>query len=320
MPEQHRYKYKKKEVDSVDLVRNGNKVLVKIAERNTEAKTDSGIILISSTDTDWNPAVHSDRYGIVYRVPPNLKFDHTPFSMTWETTIEIEEGDEVWFDFMNSENCIVIECDDGFEYKLLDYENLYVARRGNQIIPLNGYCLFGYDEVEEVKNGVIRPYAETDKKFGNVLYTANPNTAYQTKMFSDHIDIEVGDRVMFGHRAHHYFMEDEQYQKFPEKVRPVQRRNVAAVMDGDKIARLAENTVMVKPHKESVLPSGIIVPVFRQDLQHFKAEVTMSNHPEINTGDWVLCPKVAPLRHTEEDVEYYILGEEEIYFVWKESQ
>lgn len=315
MAQQHRYKFTKEQVDSVDLVRNSNKVLIKIEERNVDKRTDSGIYLISPTDTDYNPAVHSDRYGIVYTVPPSLRFDGSPLSMTWETQMELEVGDEVWFDYLNSENCVVLECDDGNDYKMIDYENIYLARKDGELFPLNGYCLFS-DYHIKAKSKFDPSDGKVDPRYGYVEHLAAFNTAYQTKMFSDHIDIQVGEKVMFGARSHAYYIEEERYKVLDKMYRPVQRRNVVAVMDGDKVDRLADGVVMVKPHIEKVLPSGIIVPTFRKDIPHFKAEVVKSNHPIVEEGQWVLCPKSSPLRHVEDGVEYFILNDEDIWFVW----
>ena len=72
------------------------------------------------------------------------------------------------------------------------------------------------------------------------------------------------------------------------------------------------------PFKEKILPSGIIVPTYRKDIPHFKAEVVMSGRDDVMVGDWVLCPKSAPLKHEEGGVEYYLLNEEDIWYVWNE--
>lgn len=317
MAENKVYKYTKEQVDSVDLVRNSNKVLVQIAERNIEKKTESGVILIAPTDTDWNPAIHSDRHGVVYAVPPSLRFDRTPYGMSWETEMELAVGDEVWFDFMDSENCVVLDCDDGNDYKLIEYENIYVARREGEIIPLNGYCLFS-DYIIEAASKFDPSDGQVDPRYGYVEHIAYFNMQYQTKMFSDYFNLLPGDKVMFGHRAKRYYVEEERYKTLEQMYRPVQRRNVAAMMDGDEITELALGMVMVKPLKEKILPSGIIVPTYRQDIPHFKSEVVMSNNDDVGVGDWVLCPKVAPLRHVEDGVEFYLLNEEDIWYIWTE--
>ena len=166
MAENKVYKLTKEQVDSIDLLRNSNKVLVRIEEKNIEKKTDSGIYLISPTDTDWNPAAHSDRYGVVYATPPSLRFDNTPYGMSWETHMELMVGDEVWFDFMDSENCVVLDCDDGNDYKLIEYENIYVARRDGELIPINGYCLFS-DYTVKAKSKFDPTDGRVDPPFGS---------------------------------------------------------------------------------------------------------------------------------------------------------
>ena len=317
MAEQHRYKFTKEQVDSVDLVHNSNKVLIKIEERNIEKRTDSGIIMVAQTDTDYNPAVHSDRYGVVYAVPPSLRFDKSPMGMSWHVEMELRVGDEVWFDYMNSENCVVLECDDGNDYKLIDYENIYVSKVGMDMLPINGYCLFS-DHLFKAKSKFDPLDGTVDKRYGYVEHLAGFVHEYQTPTFSDNIVLDVGDKVMFGHRAQHYYIEEERYMGLDQMYRPVQRRNVAAIMDEDHVAELAEGMVMVKPTKENILPSGIIVPVFRKDVPHFKAEVIMSNNSSVDVGEWVLCPKNSPLRHVEDGEELYILNTEDIWFIWSD--
>ena len=172
MPELYKYKATKEQVDNIDMVRNSSKVLVRIEERNEEKKTKSGIWMVSPTDMDWDKARHYDRYGIVHRVPPNLRYDNTPFSMSWKTNIQIREGDQVWFDYMNSANCIAYECDDGNEYKILDYENLYILRRGDEEIPLNGYCMFS-DYVVKTGSKLDITDGKVDPRYGIVEYVSS---------------------------------------------------------------------------------------------------------------------------------------------------
>jgi co-chaperonin GroES (HSP10) len=317
MAEQHRYKFTKEQVDSVDLVHNSNKVLIKIEERNIEKKTDSGIIMVAQTDTDYNPAVHSDRYGVVYAVPPSLRFDKSPLGMMWKTEVELRVGDEVWFDYINSENCVVLECDDGNDYKMIDYENIYVAKVDGQLLPINGYCLFT-DYLFKAESRFDPKDGEVDKRYGYVEHLAHPIEEYQTQTFKDGIVLEEGQKVMFGHRAQHYYIEEQRYMGLDKMFRPVQRRNVAAIMDGDIIEELADGMIMVEPNLEKILPSGIIVPTFRKDIPHFKSKVVKSNNPEVEEGEWVLCPKHSPLKYVEEDVEYFLLTSEDIWFIWEE--
>ena len=151
---------------------------MRTVDNNEEAVTPAGIIKIG--DTDWKPAAHANRISEIVMVPDTLyyglvwhvKYPNAPESMPWRTDIQIQPGDIVWHDYMNSLNCPIINVDDepGEQYKLLNYYDLYVAKRMvanitrdiyknnmvwlpgkrqclaernvlNEIIPLNGYVL-----------------------------------------------------------------------------------------------------------------------------------------------------------------------------------
>jgi len=313
MPEIYRYKKTQEQIDKIEIKFNYNKVLIRIDDKIEDKKTDSGIIMISPTDMDYNPAAHTDRTGTIWKLPPTLRYDNSPFSMPWKTSVQVQEGDKVWFDYLNSQNCVVIENEDGVEYKLIDYENLYLVKRGEEITPLNGYCMFS-DFVIKASSRFDITDGKVDARFGVVEYVAEKNQEYHISVFSDDIEIGAGDKVLFGRRAQRYYLEDPYYMTLGKMLRPMQRKNIVAVMDGDNIARLKTGVVVVRPIKERVTASGIIVPPMRSDKTHLESDVIMSAHPEVSVGDKVMCPKVAPLKIGDD----YILTDEEIYYIWKE--
>jgi hypothetical protein len=104
--------------------------------KSEEDTTPSGIIKVG--DTDFQPAMHANRISEVVMVPEELYYglvwhkrrNDATESMPWRTDMDLQVGDIVWHDYMNSLNCPVIDVEDSDEqYKLLNYYDLYVAKR-----------------------------------------------------------------------------------------------------------------------------------------------------------------------------------------------
>jgi len=68
-------------------------------------------------------------YARVYKVPKALYFNpDDPLSMDWETEMELQVGDMVWFSIMESKNSPEILCEKTL-YKSIPYADMYVAKR-----------------------------------------------------------------------------------------------------------------------------------------------------------------------------------------------
>lgn len=179
-----------------------NQVLVETLTRNLDKKTKSGILVVS--DGDFRPAMHTDRVSMVIKCPSRLYFSRTPYNrrgnstetMEWKTDMELEEGDLVWHDFMAVHNCPVITVSNkpGKEYKLINYSDIYVARRGKKVILLNGYVLC--EPVKEVLGAL--DYREDRESFilGKVAYAGKPNQEYRSLKYSDARDVRQGDIII----------------------------------------------------------------------------------------------------------------------------
>jgi len=122
--------------------------LVKTKKSNEGAETKSGILIGFNVNTNYaeGPGSHVADLAVitgeVVAVCDNIYFDREDVndSMLWHTEIEVKVGDKVWFDYLESLNCTEILVDDDC-YRVLPYQYLWVAKRGDKIIPLNGYCL-----------------------------------------------------------------------------------------------------------------------------------------------------------------------------------
>ena len=197
-----------------------------MVDRNEEAITPSGVLKIG--DIDFQPAAHANRISEIIMVPDTLNY-HLAWhkkrqgiseSMPWKTDMQLLPGDIVWHDYMDSLNCPMIIADDepGERYKLLNYYDLYVAKRpipqmnfitsgrlaserimiqavhylgethqflgdiengsAEAIIPLNGYLLC--EEVKEERLGEFDVLDKhVDKKLGKIAFMGKKNEQYR---------------------------------------------------------------------------------------------------------------------------------------------
>lgn len=214
-------------VNDISRLRTDNGwVLVKV---NTEPKkTKTGIIVGFNPDTLYStgeddrsshPADVAEVKGTVIKVPDKLIFEKSDYSMDWETEIEIKEGDEVWFNYLDSLNA-----DEVNDMKLIPYQSIYFIKR-DEIIPVNGYCLFEIPEPEE-------PWMKKDHSYGIVWAVGKPNKKYQYKEWRDGIDLKKGDKVRFSSHVENYPVYIERVKELAELPMLIraQRKDILAVL------------------------------------------------------------------------------------------
>ena len=283
----------KDEISQLKIPIGSKSVIIKILRKNAESETPSGILKISPTELDWNPAMHSDRTGLVVAVPSRLPFNVGRDEMPWKTHVQIAVGMTVWFDFLASENCVTYIYE-GYDYKVLDYDNLYVATLNEKIIPLNGFSLF-----ERVYHKPINKFdkiseTQVDETKGIVRYVAEKNEAYESGASEDHIDLQPGDEVLFG-RVPCVMLEDEAHCVFDggKMYRRSQSRNVEMLWrDGELImpnnrmlVKQIPDDVFYKPKLDLILPEAYLHR--RTDVKCHRAEVILSSLKEVPVGSIV---------------------------------
>ena len=222
-----------------------------MVDRNEEATTPSGVIKIG--DIDFQPAAHANRISEIIMAPDTLNY-HLAWhkrrpgiseSMPWKTEVQLQPGDIVWHDYMDSLNCPMIIADDepNERYKLLNYYDLYVAKRYKhpgymideqiffgeehkvenfRIIPLNGYLLCEEVLQERIsKLDVLDKHV--DKKLGKIAFIGKKNEAYRWEQIGgppkgtdkDGTEIlEVGDIIIKKNPKIHIMLEDPLYARF----------------------------------------------------------------------------------------------------------
>jgi hypothetical protein len=157
-----------------------NWVLVKPCATD-EIALSSGQKLFLSTlfeETARAPAV-----GVVEMVPDKLRFNAEEGqgygSLHFETDMELQAGDKVIFHFnaremAESEGRIVDDC------MLISYDILYVAIRGDEIIPVNGHVIVEPENPFIKTTLAIPEYLKKQaaKKIGRVVHAGKPVRRY----------------------------------------------------------------------------------------------------------------------------------------------
>jgi hypothetical protein len=200
-----------------------NYVLCETYYTSEGAKTKAGIIYGVNTDLIYadadNPDDHTSHAAdmaevslIVTKLPQKLYFnpDDPNNSMPWETEMELQVGDVVWTDIMETSNAITLVCE-GKMYKLLPYQDLYCAKREDKVIMLNGYIL-----CEQVKKKAISELDVTscdliDPTKGIVAYLGNSNKRYLQEDYVDFEDLRVGDEVLLDAHSGIFLLERQLY-------------------------------------------------------------------------------------------------------------
>ena len=202
------------------------------AELTAEGKkTKGGIVVGFEEDTNFYSEVEDASVGHeadlaqvvapVFKVPPKLYYnpDDHHHSMPWDCDMELQVGDFVWFSVLESRNATAIRCNDKL-YKLIPYSECYCAKRGKEVIMLNGFILL--ERVFEKNTSPLAIYRQGDWDItkGIVRYVGKPNREYINENYVDFVDLEVGDEVLLSPRT---------------ALIPLERKSYMAKFDNDKL-------------------------------------------------------------------------------------
>jgi co-chaperonin GroES (HSP10) len=222
MPETIKIELTRKQLDEGILPI--NHVLVEMTHNNDYKATKSGIVIglpdRSTYDANALGADMQEIWGIVYRTPLKLFFDEKDSdSMDWDCDMEVEKGDVAYFGLIDSANCHEVVCEDRL-YKIIPYQELYVTKRGKDIIPLNGYILCQTVNMKKISELDVLSEDKIDKTKAIVRFVGTPNKRYKTKSYADHLDLQPGDEVLLEPRTPFLFLE---------------RKTQFATFDGDNL-------------------------------------------------------------------------------------
>lgn len=185
-----------------------NQVLIKITRSTDEIEYKSlKIKYVNSYDHYRNAVVT----GEIVAVPTELQFG--PTMMTALTELEIKKGDIVWYKYMAYVNAMPGENQDIVKYYttpndeayyiLVDYQSLILAKRGEDVIPLNSYLIIEPLPGEDIWKSDVLEQAVTTKEFykysqtfGIVKYAGTPVIKYwKDQYIPDDSNINIGDIV-----------------------------------------------------------------------------------------------------------------------------
>jgi hypothetical protein len=156
------------------------------------------------------PEMHAPTRGTIANICKELDF----YNMPWLTSIEARIGDEVissyesilyCFNDGDSSRTFIDENND--KYFLLDYSDLFISIRNDEVIPLNGYVIC--EPVEETVQSTLFIPDQLKRfksdKFGKVVHIGSVNKEYYITNgnkdirhdLKDASEVSIGDIVIF---------------------------------------------------------------------------------------------------------------------------
>lgn len=206
---------------------NANCLIEVVGRFNLE--TESGIYLGEEL-AKYNKGERAVRYGKLVRLPDKINWKKAP----WKTSVFPNEGDEIWFDYLQGKDATIVEYE-GRKLMILPYFKLFLARNSsNDIKLLNGYLL----AQKHPKKGseLLEHKQEHYDDIYDIKFAGKPNQSYKvekdltgmTREQFDDTSITEGMTVMT--RASAYpVLEEYPHNKFSEETYYImQRRDVCA--------------------------------------------------------------------------------------------
>lgn len=148
------------------------------------------------TINKWNTLEHAIITGTVLEVPEVMSSNEV------ETVIDIKKGDRVWYHYFGEVDAVNEGRFDENGNLFINVETLYGIKRGDDIIPVNGFIYVEAVQPEPPKTTLIVPdtaLPPVSQNYGIVRFVGNPVTKY--KGFDDYggdtNEISVGDHVYF---------------------------------------------------------------------------------------------------------------------------
>jgi hypothetical protein len=157
--------------------------------------------------------------------------------------MELCEGDLVWTNPIETLNAVCMACE-GIVYKLIPYQDIYVAKRNlwiettyfmsndvkpgingysyyypkmkekkdkSETIMLNGYCLCEQVPRQSLSHLDVINNNKVEQTKGIVAYIGKPNRAHQRPEYSDFLDLKIGDEVLFDKKYTPFLLERQLY-------------------------------------------------------------------------------------------------------------
>lgn len=196
----------------LNMVPTSNNVLIQVDRKQDEYKLRDGTKIY--LDCSFQPEQHAPVTGHVVSICKKLIFNFQPghSSLKWDTDIQIQVGDYVISYYLAALNAFMngrfISDQYNNQYLILKYDQLFAAKRGDQIITINGYNLLTpVKDIEQKglrermkKLGLLVPDSIRDTKkvaMGRLKYAADPIRRYRDPAYRDFYDeIKIGDVLL----------------------------------------------------------------------------------------------------------------------------
>lgn len=212
-----------------------NQVLIRPLKDNDQYLCKDGKTKLY-VDTTYHPEYHTCVIGEVISTPVNLIYNKkNQETMEWKTEIEIQKGDIVYYDIYWAVNSLTtmnprwVE-QDGKKYIFIPYQDLILAKRNNEIIMLNGYCLVEPIDKDFNTNIIIPDMMKGhDEIRGKVAKIGSCNTEYINKIYSDDKNVKEGDFIIMD-KCCDIEVEYDLHRTLDKKYWRVQRRNMICVI------------------------------------------------------------------------------------------
>ena len=210
MPKRYRTKMTRDEFENSKVP--SNNVVVELLRVEEDAVTHGGVAMGVYEDDTWedesetHPADIASVVGIVRKLPDKLTFGERDGDMAWDSEMELQEGDMVWFNFIESKNAVEIVLSDEIKskiYRAIPYQDVYCCKRdywinkwedkrGTMTIMLNGYCLLEPIKIPPINSLDLIDHGYYDDR-GIVRYLGEPNKRYTNPQHHDNTDLKIGD-------------------------------------------------------------------------------------------------------------------------------
>lgn len=206
-----------------------NRVLVKVTGDYDDGVRISKIADIVAAGGEWEESSRVVRHGVVAMIPDKLTSrSASENGMEWETELDVQVGDTVYFGIMASANAESVKIGEDLYY-LIHYSRFILRMRDNEITMLNGYVLLS-EVIEKLRvSGLILEFGDhVDKKSGVVTNIGKPNKSYYGTDAVD-AEVEVGDTVLFERKFFGY-LEDDLFATLPKGTGYCQRGWIIATL------------------------------------------------------------------------------------------
>jgi len=195
-----------------------NKVLVEVSDIFDGFKTDSGLYLPNMAHEEtWGDSPGYSfsefvvRHGTVVGVPKIV----TSGSFDYDTEIELQKGDIAYWNIATFRQHIPIVMDKRV-FLLVDYHEILLRVRGEDITPINGNVLFA-PVMDEHKYGLYTNVIGRTTKWKIVKMPEKLPTELNPRYYND-VDWQEGETVMLSVLDKPFKIEGDILKSLPEKL------------------------------------------------------------------------------------------------------